>query len=134
MTILGLQRAARIHPDPRVEGRIRDGRAYLRRQICEGGGWNIGDGPSPYPETTGAALLAMRGASGVDLRPTLAAGERLCASCRSREAKLWLALGLAAHGRKTPVPPPALPLRGTRELALSLITEAQLAGRHSLLG
>lgn len=134
MTIVGLQRAAVVHPDSRIDQRVREGRDYLRSRMCSGGGWNIGDGPTPYPETTGAALLAMRGASGVDLRPTLAAGERLCANCRSREAKLWLALGLAAHGRTSEFPKAELAPRGTRELALSLIAEGRLAGRHNLLG
>lgn len=134
MTILGLQRAGRIHPDGRIAARVRDGRDYLRRRLCSGGGWNIGDGPTPYPETTGAGLLAMRGAAGVDLRPTLAAAEEMCSTCRSREAALWLALGLAAHGRPAAIPAAAGVPRGTRELALSLIAEAQLAGGHSLLG
>jgi hypothetical protein len=138
LTILGLQRARRVHPDARIATRIEQGRDYLRSRVCKDGGWNIGDGPEPYPETTGAALLALRGATNAKLQAGLAAAERMCGECRSFEGRLWLALGLAAHGRAVPAPPKATPAparaRSTRELALSLIAAGQLAGKHSLLG
>ena len=55
------------------------------------------DGNS-YPETTGAALLALAGAANLD--KSLAAAERHWRECRSAEGAAWLKLGLLANGRK----------------------------------
>ncbi|HET8548553.1 MAG TPA: hypothetical protein VFL57_11135 [Bryobacteraceae bacterium] len=133
LTILGLQRVSRVHADGRIPIRIGHGRDYLRAHMCTHGGWSMGDGPHAFPETTGAALLAMHGA-GTGLEGTLATAERLAGGCRSREGRLWLTLGLAAHGRAVPGAAAPGAFRGTRELALTLIADAQLVGRHSLLG
>jgi hypothetical protein len=133
LTILGLARVSRVHPDPRIGARIANGRDYLRRLMCAQGGWSMGDGPSAFPETTGAGLLAVRGAA-MSLQSTLGTAERLAENCRSHEGSLWLSLGLAAHGRAVPHRRHNGPCRGTRELALSLIADVQLAGKQSLLG
>jgi hypothetical protein len=133
LTILGLQRVSRVHPDTRIGARIAQARDYLRKRMCAHGGWSMGDGPSAFPETTGAGLLAMRGAA-TSLESTLVTAERLAQNCRSHEGSLWLSLGLSANGRAVPQRPHTRTCRGTRELALSLIADAQLAGKRSLLG
>lgn len=128
LTLLALNKVQRRQPTKIVEDRCSSARAYLLARRCADGGWNHGstralgyDGPS-YPETTGLALLALRGVKG--LEPSLDRAERHAAEAKALEAASWLRLGLAAHGRPVPEPQAALEPRTTVDLALGLIAAA----------
>lgn len=117
-----------IKTSPAVKDRCEQGRDYLLARRCADGGWNHGstralgyDGPS-YPETTGVALLALRGVAGLDA--SLERAERHAADAKSLEAASWLRLGLAAHGRPAPLLAADLTPRTTVDLALGLIASA----------
>jgi hypothetical protein len=110
------------------------------RRMCAGGGGNhgsvraLGYESSPYPETTGMALAALRGVRNQQVAQSLDAAKRFLAECRSADAYNWLRLGLLAHGQP-------LPGNGSREgivcrtvadLALDAIVEATLQGQEVL--
>ena len=111
---------------------------YLLARQCQDGGWNHGssralgyDGAS-YPETTGLALLALRGASGAAVERGLATAIRQLRHCQTFEGACWLRLALFAHGRPSSVEaPPRLSL-DIREQAIALIVERCLAGEELL--
>jgi hypothetical protein len=118
--ILAFERELRTRTDVHIENRIALGKKYLLSRMCADGGWNYGanralgrDGDS-YPETTGIALLALRG---VKLDQPIAAARKHLANCRTAEGIAWLRMGLAAHGEV--VPAPAEPVcRTTMDTAL----------------
>ena len=102
------------------------GRRYLLARACRSGGWNhgssraLGREADPYPETTGIALLALRGAASPKLAAAIGRAEAFGPSCRSAEGLAWLRLGLLAHGR--PVGERAVPPRRTpMDAALSTL-------------
>jgi hypothetical protein len=103
--VLAFERELRGHPDGELSARVADGKRFLISRMCADGGWNYGanralgrDGDS-YPETTGIALLALRG---VKVERSLAAARKHLAACRSAEGLAWLRMGLAAHGEAAP--------------------------------
>ncbi len=139
MTILALLKVRPRGLAAGADERLSAARRYLWSRMCQDGGWNHGstralgyDAPS-YPETTGAALLALRGDRPPELPRALAAAERHFRECRSSSGRNWLRLGLAAHARLVPGPaedePPA---RGVMDTALSLLAERTGAGRDPL--
>jgi hypothetical protein len=73
--------------------------------MCREGGWNhgsvraLGYESSPYPETTGMALAALRGVRSPATERGLAVARRFLGECRSADALNWLRLGLLAHGQ-----------------------------------
>lgn len=106
--------------------RVAEGRRFLLSHMCADGGWNHGsnralgrDGDS-YPETTGIALLALRG---VKVDRSIAQARKLLNECRSAEGIAWLRMGLAAHGiiAQAPVEPR---LRTIVDNALSKLADA----------
>jgi squalene-hopene cyclase-like protein/prenyltransferase/squalene oxidase-like repeat protein len=129
LTLLALEKIQREHPSKTLEDRCQSGRGYLLARRCADGGWNHGsthalgyDGPS-YPETTGLALLALRGTPGLERGLEIA--RRHYAVAKSLEAVSWLRLGFGAHG--LPVSPPAISVpepRTTLDLALGIIADA----------
>lgn len=140
IALLALQKQFRRAPTADLQQRLDEGRRFLLRRMCTGGGWNhgstkaLGYPSNPYLETTGLALAALRGVRGpeIDLSVTLA--QRWLCTCRSADAWNWLRLGLLAHNR-LPVPAPSmnLPCRTVPDLALDQIVEAALAGRNDIL-
>ena len=107
LAILAFERELQFQPDPEISGRIADGKRFLLSRMCADGGWNYGgnralgrDGDS-YPETTGVALLALRG---VQAGRSVAAAKRHLAECRGAEGIAWLRMGLAAHGEISTAP------------------------------
>jgi len=112
--ILAFQRALRTRRDSRLEARVAAGKRFLLSRMCADGGWNYGanralgrDGDS-YPETTGIALLALKG---IEMDKPIAAAKRHLAGCNSAEGIAWLRMGLAAHGENVPFS--AEPIRRT---------------------
>jgi hypothetical protein len=105
LAILALEKEGALRPSPSIRERIESGRRFLLSRTCSDGGWNHGAAralgyelPS-YPETTGMALLAMRGVRSGKIERALAAAERFLGECRSTDASNWLRLGLLVHGR-----------------------------------
>jgi hypothetical protein len=105
LTILALEKEAAPRPSPSLRERIDSGRKFLLSRTCSDGGWNHGAAralgyelPS-YPETTGLALLALRGVRSGKIDRALEAAERFLGECRSADAMNWLRLGLLVHGR-----------------------------------
>jgi hypothetical protein len=105
LTILALEKEEALRPSPSIRERIECGRRFLLSRICSDGGWNHGSAQAlgyelpSYPETTGIALLAMRGVRSDKIERALAAAERFLGECRSADAMNWLRLGLLVHGR-----------------------------------
>jgi hypothetical protein len=103
LTIIALAKAAKIHPNPRLEKRLQSGHGFLWSRACRDGGWNHGSSKAlgyeaeSYPETTGLALLALRGSPSPRLASALASARRHAGVCRSAEGAAWLRLGLRAH-------------------------------------
>jgi len=137
ITLLALQRFAAN--SPRASSRLRPGMEFLFGRRCKDGGWNHGSAEalgypaSSYPETTGLALLSLHSHGSLDLRPSIALAQRLYESTTSREAAVWLELGLRANG--VPPSPRAFPHepRTVAEGALQLIAECARAGANVLL-
>jgi squalene cyclase len=105
LTLVALAKAARSISDPKLRTRLESGTDFLWSRVCRDGGWNhgafqaLGYESVSYPETTGVALLALRGRPAPKLAAALAAGEGHYHACRSAEGVAWLRLGLLAHSR-----------------------------------
>lgn len=105
IAILALEKSAQYWPSAELRERTEQGRRFLMARMCREGGWNHGSVRSwgyesgPYPETTGMALMALRGARypGIELAVNRALS--FLAECRSADALNWLRLGLLAHGQ-----------------------------------
>lgn len=103
--ILAFQRALRRAENRAFQNRVNSGWEFLAIRVCADGGWNhggnhaMGRDSESYPETTGIALAALRGASdGRLIERGKTAARRHLVSCRSAEGIAWLRIGLAAHG------------------------------------
>jgi len=134
LAVLALDKEQRRKPSEGIRTRIDEGRRYLLQRMCKEGGWNHGSAralgyeSSPYPETTGMALAALRGVHTPEVDRSLALAQRFLATCRSADALNWLRLGLLAHGQLEPGFRPSAPLtcRTVPETSLDLlVAEAQ---------
>jgi len=105
LAIMALEKEDRRRSSDRLKKRIAEGRGFLLRRMCQGGGWNYGSPHAlgyesrAYPETTGMALAALRGTSTPAVQTALGMAVRFLQQCRSADALNWLRLGLHAHGR-----------------------------------
>jgi hypothetical protein len=105
LAILALDKEYRRRPLPAIRERIDAGRRFLLARACHEGGWNhgsvraLGYESSPYPETTGMALAALRGVRSPTTERSLTVAQRFLGECRSADALNWLRLGLLAHGQ-----------------------------------
>jgi hypothetical protein len=143
LAILALQKEDMRKPAPELKARIDEGRKFLLRRMCQGGGWNhgsvraLGYESSPYPETTGLALAALRGVRGPATETAIAVAEKFLSECRSADAMNWLRIGLMAHGR-LPVgycPPANLTCRTMPETSLDwLLAQVPTRGGRLFLG
>lgn len=110
LTIAALQKQSRIFPSSQLESRVRAGQRFLLDRACAGGGWNhgaaqaLGYQAKAYPETTGAALVAMAGVKSPVKDAGLKKAAEFLRQCRSAEALGWLRLGLAVNGAAAPAP------------------------------
>jgi hypothetical protein len=137
LAILALRKVEMRQPSADIRSRIEKGQRFLLSRRCADGGWNHGssralgyDGNS-YPETTGAALLALAGSSHLD--SSLAAAERHWRECRSAEGAAWLKLGLLANGhRKEGWPAQSTP-RNVRDRALCVLADKAGQGHNAFL-
>jgi hypothetical protein len=104
--ILAFERALRRGDaeQDELKRRVDGAKQFLMAHMCSDGGWNHGgnkalgrDGDS-YPETTGIALLALKGTASAQMERAKAAARKHLAGCRTAEGIAWLRMGLAAHG------------------------------------
>ncbi len=126
--LIALEREVRRRPAARIAERADEGRRFLLAHMCAEGGWNHGstnawgyDG-APYPETTGMALLALRGVRAPQMQRAFTTARGFL-TARSADAQNWLRLGLRAHGL---LPegyqvPPDVAYRTVPEVALDVI-------------
>jgi len=128
--ILAFERALRnLGAASGLRQRIDAGREFLLSRMCADGGWNHGsskalgrDGDS-YPETTGIALLALKGLKSAQIERAKAAARKHLAGSSNAEGVAWLRMALAVHGE--PVQRGAeTPCRTTLDLALMEIASA----------
>jgi Prenyltransferase and squalene oxidase repeat len=107
LSLLALRKEQAIHPADALTGRIHEGTQYLLLHTCKGGGWNhgsthaLGYESSPYPETTGVALLALRGVKAPEVDLGIAQAEKFIQEPNPAGAA-WLRLGLMAQKRNVP--------------------------------
>jgi hypothetical protein len=107
--------------------------------MCKGGGWNhgsvraLGYETGAYPETTGMALAALRGAPGRETNQSLDMALRFLDQCRSADALNWLRLGLAAHGRMPEgyTPPASIAYRTVPDVAMGVLADRAVAGKSA---
>jgi Prenyltransferase and squalene oxidase repeat len=134
--ILALQKEYQRDPKPGLAERLELGRRFLLSRMCADGGWNhgasraLGYDAQSYPETTGMALLALRGVQAPELAVALPAGERFLIGCRSVDGQNWLRLGLAAHGRLSSQECRPLPCRTLRDSVVAVLADSAAAGRN----
>ena len=143
IAMLALEQEQARRPSAAIRTRLEEGRRFLLRRMCQGGGWNhgsvraLGYESTPYPETTGMALAALRGVRSDAMRSALDVAERFLGECRSADALNWLRIGLMAHGRLPGGynPPVALTCRTLPETSLDwLLARKQQHGRGLFLG
>ncbi len=143
LAMLALEKENQRKPSALIQIRLDEGRRFLLRRMCEGGGWNhgsvraLGYESTPYPETTGMALAALRGVRSAATKNAIEVAEKFLGECRSADALNWLRIGLMAHGRLPGGynPPVALTCRTLPETSLDwLLGRTQQAGRELFLG
>jgi hypothetical protein len=140
LSMLALRKAARRADSPRIRARLDMGTKCLLQHACSDGGWNYGAAraldydANSYPETTGVALLALRGQDAPAIRKACSWAQARLPGCRTSEGESWLRLGLLAHGQLPPnAPAPARPPRTVQNAALALLTADAAAGRNRFL-
>lgn len=139
LAILALDKEHGRRPDAAIRQRVQDGRNFLLRRMCVDGGWNhgsvraLGYESSPYPETTGMALAAMRGVKAPQIPLSVATAQRFLGECRSADACNWLRLGLLAQGQLPPgyCRPADMQYRNLTETSLDLLAVETQAGRET---
>ena len=138
LAILALGKQQRRRPSATIGTRIEEGRRFLLKRMCRGGGWNhgsvraLGYESNPYPETTGMALAALRGVQASELSRAIPLARQFLAACRSADAMNWLRLGLMAHGQLDPGfrPLVSIAYRTLPETSLDLLVAEAQKGRE----
>jgi hypothetical protein len=134
LSILALENEMGRRPSEAIRQRIGQARQFLLGRMCRGGGWNTGSirafgyESSPYPETTGMALAALRGVRSPETERAIEVAGSFLKECRSADALNWLRIGLLAHGRM-----PGdyrLPAGVTCRTLLEVSLDMLLAGTH----
>ncbi len=126
IALIALGNEVRRRPLAAAERRIQEGQAFLLARTCQDGGWNhgaaqaLGYQASSYPETTGMALMALRGVRNSKMERAIALAAGFLRASRSGDAQNWLRMGLDAHGRLPVdyVPPEGIAYRTVPALAL----------------
>jgi hypothetical protein len=140
LAILALEKEHQRRPDAAIRERIVDGRRFLKQRMCVNGGWNHGSvrvygiEGVPYPETTGIALVAVRGVKTAAIGKSIAVARGFLPGCRSADALNWLRLGLLAHGQLPPGydPPAEIAYRTLPETSLGMLAAESQKGRDFL--
>jgi hypothetical protein len=141
-TSLAICALSRLHPDiygRDISRRAEEARRFLLSRRCPDQGWNHGglyrpgEMPASYPETTGIALLALRGVDVRMVEGALRCGERHARDPKSSEGESWLRLGLLAHGRNPQEPPATYRDWNVNQLALRIIARCAETGNNPFL-
>jgi len=138
LAILALQKNQERRDLPAARERIGKGQTFLLRHMCQGGGWNhgginaLGYASQAYPETTGIALAALRGARSPKIDLSLGVAREFLRQCRSADALNWLRIGLRAHGQLPSAycPPQNIAYRTIPETSLGLVLMASGRGEE----
>ena len=138
LALMALDKEQQSKPSARMRARIEEGRRFLMKRMCHGGGWNhgavraLGYESNPYPETTGMALAALRGFRTPEVSEAIPVARQFLANCRSADALNWLRLGLLAHGQLASDFCPLQPVtyRTMPETALNLLVAEAQKGHH----
>jgi hypothetical protein len=126
LALITLRKEQKNRPSEPLRLRIESGERFLLSHACAEGGWNhgsthaLGYEAKAYPETTGVALLSLRGVKSPVVDRGVAAAENFMKESHPAGAS-WLRLGLTAQGRQiapTPIPP-----AGIMEEALHTLTQ-----------
>ena len=142
LAILALEKEMGRRPSEAIRRRVDQGRRFLLRRMCQGGGWNHGSArvlgyeAPPYPETTGMALAALRGVRSRETEHALNVADRFLGECRSADALNWLRIGLMAHGRLpgSYCPPAQVACRTLPETSLELLVVGTQRGTNFFWG
>jgi hypothetical protein len=142
LAILALDKESRRQPSTDISRRLTEGRQFLLRRCCRGGGWNhgaaqaLGYAAGPYPETTGMALAALRGVNAPEVRQGIDVARRFLADSHSADAINWLGLGLMAHSEMPEdyCRPAGVECRTLPETSLSMLMVEARKGRDVLWG
>ncbi len=117
LSLVALRHEQKSNASADVARRIQGGVEYLLAHACKDGGWNhgathaLGYEAGAYPETTGVALLALRGEKAPEIDRGIAIAERFFQQPNPAGAA-WLRIGLLAQGCPAPVlAPPVHPRR-----------------------
>jgi hypothetical protein len=138
IAILALDKQAAHRTSVGIRERVSDGRKFLMRRMCSGGGWNHGSAKAlgydsrPYPETTGMALAALRGVTGPQVELAVGVARQFLGQVRSAEAVNWLRFGLRAHAQLPAGydPPEGLAYRTISEASLNLLAGDAVKGHE----
>jgi hypothetical protein len=127
IALLALRKEQKIRPSDSLRVRIESGQQFLLTHSCADGGWNhgsthaLGYESKAYPETTGVALIALRGVKSPVVDHGIAVAEKFIQEDQPAGAS-WLRLGLRAQGKPVgPAPDPPSSMR------LNIVDEALLA-------
>jgi hypothetical protein len=107
--------------------RILSGQKFLVERAARAGGWNHGSmrvfdiEGEPYPETTGVALIGLRGVRNAAVDKGMARAQTWIRETHSTQTWAWLKLGLLAQGIDEPSAPPIASPRSPLECALTLL-------------
>ncbi len=142
LAVLALQKDYHRSRSRSVAARIEAGRQFLLSRTCAEGGWNhggvrdLGYLAHPYPEVTGMALAALRGANGPKIERALSVARTLLDGSRSADALNWLRLGLIAHNALPTgySPPLEVAYRTMPDVSLRALVAAVESGRSFLWG
>jgi hypothetical protein len=117
LSLVALRHEQKNNSSEDLGRRIQGGVEYLLAHACKDGGWNhgathaLGYEAGAYPETTGVALLALRGEKAPEIDRGIAVAERFFQQPNPAGAA-WLRIGLLAQGCPAPaLTPPAHPRR-----------------------
>jgi hypothetical protein len=104
VSLVALRKQQGDHSSEALAQRIQGGVQYLLAHACKDGGWNhgathaLGYEAGAYPETTGVALLALRGVKAPEVDRGIQVAETFYQQPNPAGAA-WLRIGLLAQGR-----------------------------------
>lgn len=143
MTIITFKRFANRFAQAQFLKLALEGEQFLWSRRCSDQGWNHGgssyrsENAYSYPETTGAALLALTETSAPSAASSLGRARILAQNPGSSEGLAWLTLALHKHGQPLPVnpqpKPEAFPCRNNRDVALRLLALSAASPTNKLI-